>query len=96
MKPAYWIARTCTMPNSLASSSSGNALLPLWKKLWNAKIPGKVLICAWRACNNILPTRARLTTKGYEDPVQCVSCPHTYEDIGHVICGCPVAKSIIF
>ncbi|KAL6199833.1 hypothetical protein ACLB2K_029615 [Fragaria x ananassa] len=83
------------MPNALASSSSGDLFEPLWKKLWQSKIPGKVLICAWRACNNILPTRARLTTKGYTGPVKCVSCPHEYEDIAHIMYACPLAKDIL-
>ncbi|KAL6190175.1 hypothetical protein ACLB2K_036573 [Fragaria x ananassa] len=62
---------------------------------WKQEKRGKVLICAWRACNNILPIRARLTTKGYTGPVKCVSCPHKYEDIAHIMCGCPLAKDIL-
>ncbi|KAL6208899.1 hypothetical protein ACLB2K_019842 [Fragaria x ananassa] len=42
-----------------------------------------------------MPTRARLTSKGYEGPVQCVSCPHANEDIRQIMCACPVAHSII-
>ncbi|KAL6130521.1 hypothetical protein ACLB2K_068900 [Fragaria x ananassa] len=95
VKSAYWIARSTVMPNALASTSSGNAFLPLWKKLWKARVPGKVMHCAWRACHDLLPTRAKLVTKGYEGTLKCLSCPHPCETTAHLVCACPIAQTIL-
>lgn len=32
--------------------------------MWKATIPGKIKMCVWRACSDILPTRVNLETKG--------------------------------
>lgn len=71
------------MGNALASSSQGDGYKALWQKIWQAKVPGKVQVCVWRACQNLLPTRTRLTTKGYEGVVDCITCGHHYEDTMH-------------
>lgn len=34
-----------------------------WNKLWNLKLPGKILNFLWRACSNVLPTAAALRVK---------------------------------
>ncbi|XP_062007030.1 uncharacterized protein LOC133724342 [Rosa rugosa] len=92
VKSAYWIAREQVMGNFLTSTSSGNPYQPLWKKLWKSRVPGKVQICAWRAINNILPTRQQLVHKGYLGPTNCLFCTEALETTGHVFCHCPTAK----
>lgn len=82
------------MGNSISSSSLGDPFLSLWKTLWKAKVPGKVAICAWRAYNNLLPTREKLSNKGYSSDMRCLLCSHSFETIGHIICECPTAKAI--
>ncbi|KAL6223339.1 hypothetical protein ACLB2K_006726 [Fragaria x ananassa] len=83
------------MGNALASSSQGDGYKALWQKIWQAKVPGKVQVCVWRACQNLLPTRTRLTTKGYEGAVDCIICGHHYEDTVHLFCQCPIAKEVL-
>ncbi|XP_062005887.1 uncharacterized protein LOC133723071 [Rosa rugosa] len=95
VKTAYWIARTKVLENVLASTSQGNPFQELWKRIWRAKVPGKVKICIWRACSNLLPTRATLSTKGYTGDLHCLLCPHPYEDAAHIFCKCPTAISIL-
>lgn len=63
--------------------------------MWSANIPGKVAICVWRACNNLLPTRAQLSTKGYMGDLRCLLCSHPFETIGHIVCECPIAQEIL-
>ncbi|XP_062021145.1 uncharacterized protein LOC133737643 [Rosa rugosa] len=83
------------LKNVLVSTSNGDPYKDLWRCIWRAKIPGKVSICAWRACNNLLPTRDRLFTKGYEGPMQCILCNYPVEDVSHVFCKCAVAAKIL-
>lgn len=94
VKSCYWIACDVVLGNSISSSSLGDPFLSLWKALWKAKVPGKVAICAWRACNNLLPTREKLSNKGYSGDMRCLLCSHSFETIGHIICECPTAKVI--
>ncbi|KAL6177048.1 hypothetical protein ACLB2K_053680 [Fragaria x ananassa] len=51
--------------------------------------------CAWRACHDLLPTRAKLVTNGYEGTLQCLSCPHPYETTAHLFCACPIETTIL-
>ncbi|XP_062014381.1 uncharacterized protein LOC133730890 [Rosa rugosa] len=95
VKTAYWIARAKVLEHVLTSTSQGNPYAELWKRLWKAKVPGKVQICIWRACSNLLPTKVKLSTKGYEGDLQCILCPHAYEVISHVLCKCPTAAAIL-
>lgn len=91
VKSAYWVALDLTMGNILASSSSGGAFDPLW----NANIPGKVAICIWRGCHDLLPTRDRLRSRGYQGDLRCILCSHNYESLGHVFCQCSTARNIL-
>lgn len=34
-----------------------------WRKLWNACVLGKVMICAWCACMEALPTKSNLARR---------------------------------
>ncbi|PRQ38153.1 putative RNA-directed DNA polymerase [Rosa chinensis] len=95
VKSAYWVARDMVLANLRASTSVGDPFALLWKALWTAKVPEKVQICLWRACNNLLPTRDRSSTKGYTGELGCLLCSHPYEDSRHVFCACPVAKEIL-
>ncbi|PRQ37844.1 putative reverse transcriptase zinc-binding domain-containing protein [Rosa chinensis] len=63
VKTAYWIARECVLSDALTATSNGDPFKPLWKKLWNSKILGKVQIYMWCACHDLLPTRDRLLLK---------------------------------
>lgn len=60
VRSTYHVARGLNVANGegVASFSSSSSFIgeKLWKKLWNACVPGKVKICVWRACLNSLPT----------------------------------------
>ncbi|XP_024177653.1 uncharacterized protein LOC112183500 [Rosa chinensis] len=89
------IARTKVLENVLTSTSQGDPYKELWRRIWKATVPGKVQIYVWRACSNLLPTRAKLSTKGYQGDLQCLLCSHAYEDTSHVFCKCPIATAIL-
>ncbi|XP_062005945.1 uncharacterized protein LOC133723131 [Rosa rugosa] len=85
------VAREHVLGDVLATTSNGDSFNELWRRLWKAKVPGKVQICVLRACNNLLPTRDRLLTKGYEGDSRCLLCRHPLEDTAHLFCQCLVA-----
>ncbi|XP_068314835.1 uncharacterized protein [Pyrus communis] len=60
VKSAYKIAFTCRFEASSSHSVSRGVLV--WKALWKATVPGKVQMCVWRACRDILPTHANLVS----------------------------------
>ncbi|XP_024160347.1 uncharacterized protein LOC112167549 [Rosa chinensis] len=95
IKSTYWIARQQVLGHVLTSTSHGDPYLELWKRLWKAKVPGKVQICVWRACNDILPTREQLLKKGYEGAVSCLLCNYRIESSAHLFCKCPTAQTIL-
>ncbi|XP_062028495.1 uncharacterized protein LOC133744394 [Rosa rugosa] len=95
VKSAYWAAREQVLGSALATTSSGNPFKELWRRLWRTKVPGKVHICVGRACNNLLPTRERLLSKGYKGDVHCLLCNHVCESTAHLFCKCPIALDIL-
>ncbi|XP_062010405.1 uncharacterized protein LOC133726797 [Rosa rugosa] len=95
VKTTYLIARASVLENVLVFSSNGNPFKQLWNIIWKAQVPGKVKICIWRACCDLLPTRAKLCSKGYTGDLHCLLCAYQYEDNSHVFCKCPVAVSIL-
>ncbi|XP_024177957.1 uncharacterized protein LOC112183874 [Rosa chinensis] len=96
VKSAYWVAREQVLGNVLTTTSNGDPFRELWRRLWKANVPGKVHICVWRACSNLLPTRDRLLTKGYMGEVNCMLCTHRLEDTAHIFCKCPIALELLF
>ncbi|XP_062028521.1 uncharacterized protein LOC133744429 [Rosa rugosa] len=95
VKTSYWIARASVLENVLVSTSHGNPFQELWGNIWKAQVPEKVKICIWRACSSLLPTRAKLQSKGYTGDRNCLLCTHKYEDTSHVFCQCPIATSVL-
>ena len=93
VKSAYWIARSSVMGETLASTSTGDPYLRLWRKLWNACVPGKVHITLWRACSYLLPTKDRILSKGFNGDLGCLLCPHHFEDTAHTLLLCPIAST---
>ncbi|XP_075674823.1 uncharacterized protein LOC142644018 [Castanea sativa] len=59
VKSAYWLA--LDMKRAKNGSTSGpSGQQQLWRSIWSADVPNKIKNFAWRACQNILPTKANL------------------------------------
>ena len=56
IKSAYYVALALMDPSVEAESSNGEYRTPLWKKMWQLKLPAKIRVFAWRAYMNGLPT----------------------------------------
>ena len=52
VKSVYYVALPIVENLEGGESSNGDTRTPLWKKMWQLKIPPKVRIFAWRVCMN--------------------------------------------
>ncbi|KAL0331144.1 UNVERIFIED_CONTAM: hypothetical protein Sangu_1659900 [Sesamum angustifolium] len=65
-----------------------------WRKVWQARIPNKVKVFVWRACQNALPTGANLCKRASISQVVCPLCGDDFEDVIHVLLCCPFARQV--
>ncbi|XP_075655192.1 uncharacterized protein LOC142625413 [Castanea sativa] len=69
-------------------------LSTLWNKLWTLNIPPKVRNFVWRACSNILPTRANLARRRVLIEPLCAICGQAEETVSHALWECPIARNV--
>nr|XP_023876296.1 uncharacterized protein LOC111988743 [Quercus suber] len=74
--------------------SSSSFLSQVWTKLWNLNVPKKVKVFGWRACQNILPTRANLRRRRVIDDDACTLCLREAETGVHALWDCAVARDV--
>ena len=61
VKSGYNVAKQMRKEeNHSGECSVQRANNPVWLRIWKAKVPNKVKIFSWRACQNILPTQDNL------------------------------------
>ena len=65
-----------------------------WNRIWRMNVPPKVRNFVWRACNDILPTRANLYRKKILTDPLCSICGQTDETVGHALWECPMARNV--
>ncbi|XP_074323048.1 uncharacterized protein LOC141659993 [Apium graveolens] len=66
----------------------------LWRKIWNLKLPGKIINFLWRACVNVLPTTVALQSRRVIISTNCPWCHEAAEDAVHVLFQCSIAKEV--
>lgn len=93
VKSAYHVARARVLNEGYSSFPNPSA--SLWKRIWNAPVPGKGKICAWKACANILPTWSRLSERGLDIDTQCSLCDEEVESPLHALCDCLIASEVL-
>ncbi|BFG35644.1 hypothetical protein CerSpe_219180 [Prunus speciosa] len=94
VKSAYKVARMVLDPRTVASSSTENGFSKGWTALWKAKIPGKIKLFWWRACNGILPTKDNLWKRKIHLDTCCDLCGAEMESTLHVLWHCPFARGV--
>ncbi|KAK4428034.1 putative ribonuclease H protein [Sesamum alatum] len=62
-----------------------------WRSLWGMKIPPRVRIFIWRACNGAFPTLEKLARRRIEIETQCPFCVEPVESLMHLLLYYPVA-----
>ena len=75
-----------------ASSSNDSNLRYFWKKVWRLPVPHKVKHFLWRACHDILPTKANLMQRKVLSDDICEECMLEAETSAHFFWSCPRAK----
>ena len=91
---AYKVTRTITQPPTSVETSQSNEQARFWRHIRNLHIPNKIKIFTWKACNNILPTKANLYHRQVIDDPTCEACTLEPETVGHLFWECNVAKEL--
>ncbi|XVE76019.1 hypothetical protein DITRI_Ditri12bG0139200 [Diplodiscus trichospermus] len=59
-----------------------------WRKMWNLKIPPKVKTFLWRACQDTLPKKVKLQSRGVAVSLTYVMCDYAMENACPYVIGC--------
>ena len=79
---------------SWAETSAGLIGVQVWSKLWKLNVPKKIKVFRWRACQNILPTRANLRQRKVIDDDACILCSREAKTRVHTLSDCAVARDV--
>lgn len=75
-----------------SQSSSSSGCKKWWEGLWGLKIPSKIKVFMWRACEAIIPTRVNLQRRGVSVDVLCPACFQHPETTDHALVTCRRSK----
>lgn len=85
MNRAYKVALSLAHSKTIEGTSDANSHSQFWQKIWSLWILKKLKTFTWRACQNILPTKANLYSRGVLDDPTCEACGQTAETSGHLL-----------
>ena len=93
---AYKVA--LSLKDNFASVNGGpfntqNARL-FWRTIWQLHIPSKIQSFTWRACKNVLSTKANLCSWNIIANATCEACRLDAETSGHVSWECEIAQVV--
>ena len=91
VKSAYKVAREVMRGGTVAESSRGCAGKRVWAAIWKLRIPNKIKVFGWRACNEISPTKMNLTKQRIIEDATCPICMRLLETAIHVLWECHAA-----
>ena len=97
IKSTYYIALNVLSSSRGGGSgecSHGDPRTPLRKKIWHLKIPPKIRIFMWKACENALPTMLNLRKRGVATDGVCPICGNEAKSICHALFRCNFAKDV--
>ncbi|CAB4268750.1 unnamed protein product [Prunus armeniaca] len=97
VKSGYEVARQYLLQlggDVVQTNGTANGITaPVWRKIWEVRVPPKVRLFLWRAMLNILPTKVNLKRRGVAELGGCVFCGE--EETGfHVFVQCPMAEAV--
>jgi hypothetical protein len=72
----------------------GSAVNPVWRILWQLKIPSKVKILLWRAGHGIIPLKRILVYRHSGNPRGCHISNLGLEDVSHLLFRCLTTKDL--
>ena len=94
VKSAYKVTKEVMRGGNVAESSRGCVGKRIWTTLWKLRIPNKIKVFGWRACNDILPTKLNLTKRRIIDDAVCPICMRFLESAIHVLWECDAAQDV--
>lgn len=77
-----------------AECSEKGELSDLWRSLWKLRVPNVEIFFLWRACNDILPTKANMCKRKVINDPLCPICGLAAETGLHILWDCPSAKDV--
>ena len=94
VKSGYHAARQLQKMDTWAETSSGPIGVQVWSKVWKLNVPNKIKVFGWRACQNILPTRANLRRQKIIEDDGGILCSREAETGVHALWDCVVARDV--
>lgn len=94
VKSACKVARKVLSEGRVAESSRDCAGKEVWPAIWKLRIPNKIKVFGWRACNEILPTKLNLSKRKIIADAMCPICLRFPESVVHVLWECGAARDV--
>ena len=94
VKSAYKVAREVLHGGNIAESLRGCVGKRVWAALWKLRIPNKIKVFGWRACNDILPTKLNLSKQKIIEDAMCPICMRFPKLAIHALWECEAAKDV--
>ena len=91
---AYKVAISMARCNPVAETSHGALHTSFWRKIWNLHTPSKINLFTWKACQDILPTKANLCHHHILDSPTCKTCNVEPETVEHLLWDCSFTKKV--
>lgn len=66
----------------------------IWKVCWKLNVPNNIKMFVWRACHNLLPTKANLLKQKVINSASCPICNLAEETVEHIVWSCPSASDV--
>jgi hypothetical protein len=92
VKSAYHAAME--KESQLQAGSSSTDEKKMWVSLWGLQIPNAEKNFLWRACHEILPTKASLCRRKVTKDALCPICGLEEETCFHILWDCPLARDV--
>ena len=93
-KSGYQVARRLLREDGWTKCSSGPNGMQVWSKLWHLRVPNKIKVFGWRACQEILPTRVNLAKRRIIPDNLCHCCRSCPETGVHALWECGAAQNV--
>ncbi|KAL0427945.1 UNVERIFIED_CONTAM: hypothetical protein Slati_2969300 [Sesamum latifolium] len=65
-----------------------------WQFLWQAKVPPRVKLLAWRACQEAIPACYNIKRRGLNISTSCIRCGQELDDVLHVMLRCSFSRQV--
>ncbi|KAK3198465.1 hypothetical protein Dsin_021880 [Dipteronia sinensis] len=92
VRSGYWVGRDLACSRDMASNSG--ELSNWWKVLWRMKLPMKIKLFIWKACNDWIPSMANLTRRKIRVDDICPICKKENETTIHALWECKNLKFV--